>query len=209
MSRRNPAAQGGFTLVEVVMVAALLGLILGAIAMSLKTTSQSLTADDQVGRAMESLQRCAVRIAHLARSCAITTYRVNSVAADVPLRATAPNQWIEPQDGEPRTAIQFRSADGRLSMNAQALTQPREFRIRLDPGEVLNGLDDDGDGLIDQGTLVMTYEGVEVELGHKVESATFTLTDRLLAIDLVSGVRRRDGSVQRFKIHETTYLRNN
>ncbi len=209
MRTRGPAAQGGFTLVEVTLVTALLGLILGAVAMSLQTTSQSLTADDQVGRAMESLQRCAVRIAHIARSCAITTFRVCSTAADVPLRATAPGQWIEPQDGEPRDAIQFRSADGRLSMNAAALTQPHEFRKKLDPGEVANGLDDDGDGLIDQGTLMMTYEGVEVELGHHVESVTFTLTDRLLAIDLVSGVRRRDGSVLHFKIHETTYLRNN
>jgi prepilin-type N-terminal cleavage/methylation domain-containing protein len=206
---RPRSAQGGFTLVEVTMVAALFGLILGAIAMSLQTTSQSLTADDQVGRAMESLQRCAVRIAHIARSCALTTFRVASTAADVPLRATAAGQWIEPEDGEPRAAIQFRTADGRLSMNAAALTPPREFRLRLDPGEIQNGIDDDNDGLIDQGTLMMNYDGVDVELGHHVESCVFTLTDRLLTIDLTSGVRRRNGSVQHFKIHETAYLRNN
>jgi hypothetical protein len=209
--KRQPdrSAEGGFTLVEVVLVTALLGLILGAVAMSLQTTSQSLAADDVVGKAMESLQRSAVRIAHLARSCALTSYRVFSTASDVPLRATAPGQWIEPMDDEPRIAIQFRSADGRLSMNAAALTEPRTFRIRLDPGESANGLDDDGDGLIDQGTLVMNYDGLDIEIGHKIESCRFTLSDRLLTIELSSGARRRDGTVQHFSIHETAYLRNN
>lgn len=209
--KRTPGgvAQGGFTLVEVTLVAALLGLALGAVAMTMQTTTSSLAADELVARATGSLQRCAVRIAHVARSCALTTYRVCATAADVPLRATAAGTWIEPLDGEDRASIQFRSADGRLSMNATALTTPRDFRLRLDAGETQNGLDDDGDGLIDQGSLLMSYDGLDIELGHDIEACKFTLDGRLLAIELSSAARRKDGTVQRFTIRETTYIRNN
>jgi hypothetical protein len=157
---------------------------------------------------METMQRSAVRIAQIARPCALTTYRVRSVLADVPLRAAAAGEWIEPIDGETRGAIQFRSASGTLSLNAAALTEPRELQLRLDSGESVNGRDDDGDGLVDEGQLVLTYDGASVAMANGIEGCTYTLTGRLLAVELRAAVRRR-GGVQRFTVQETIYLRNN
>lgn len=204
-----PAAQSGFTLIEVVLVSALLAVAVGAVAMSVRTTTQSLTADDLVARAMETLQRSAVRIALIARPCAITTYRVLSDSADVPVRATAPGEWIEPMDAEERSSIRFAAADGRLSMNAASLTTPRTFRLVLDDGETANAADDDGDGMIDEGRVTMTYNGTDVVMASNVESCTFELTGRLLTIRMRSAARGRGDNVQRFAIEETIYLRNN
>jgi len=46
--------------------------------------------------------------------------------------------------------------------------------------------------------VVLEYDGVSVRIASNIESMTFTLTNRLLQIDLHSGARRRDGSIQRF-----------
>lgn len=209
----GPAAgrQGeqGFTLVELVLVATLLTMAMAIVGMCMNTATQSLNADDLVGRAMESLQRSAVRISQVARPCSLTTYRVAAVASDVPALASAVGEWIEPVDGDPRASIMFQSASGVLSMNASALTGPRIFTLELDAGEVDNDIDDDGDGMIDEGRVVLDYEGIKVALASNIEGCTFTLTGRLLAIELRSAARARGGLLQRFTIRETIYLRNN
>lgn len=205
--KTNP--QRGFTLVEVAVVAALLGGAMAMIAACLETTTRSLGADDLVARSMETLQRNAVRISSILRPCSLTTYQVLSTAADVPTYASAPGQWIEPTDGEARAAIHFRAASGVESMNAATLTGWRGLRLELAAGETANGIDDNGDGMIDEGDVILDYDGASVRIASHIEGVSFTLTGRLLEIELRSGARRRDGSIQRFKIHETLYLRNN
>jgi len=205
----RPSASGGFTLVEVVIVATLLSLAMSIISMCLSTATASLGVDDLVARSMETLQRNAVRIAQITRPCAISTYRVLSTSADVPLHAAAAGEWMEPLQDDPRPSVQFRSARGELSMNAAGLTAPRTLRIQLDPGEVENGIDDDGDGMIDEGRVMLRYDGVDVAMAQNIERCVFTLSGRLLTIEMRSAARRRDGGLQRFTVRETIYLRNN
>lgn len=201
--------QAGFTLVELTLVAALLAMVMAGVAAFLSAATTSIRLDDNVAVAMESLQRSAIRVSQVMRPCSISTYRVLSTQADVPASASAPGQWIEPVDGEARAAIQFRSATGELSLNAQRLTEPRSFRIQLEPGESENDADDDGDGLVDEGRLTLDYDGIPVALASSLEVATFTLTGRLLTIRVQSAVRTRAGIVQRFTAEEVLYLRNN
>lgn len=201
--------QAGFTLVELTLVAALLAMVMAGVAAFLSAATTSIRLDDNVAVAMESLQRSAIRVSQVMRPCSISTYRVLSTQADVPASASAPGQWIEPVDGEARAAIQFRSATGELSLNAQRLTEPRSFRIQLEPGETENDADDDGDGLVDEGRLTLDYDGIPVALASSLEAATFTLTGRLLTIRVQSAARTRAGIVQRFTAEEVLYLRNN
>jgi len=201
--------QHGFTLLEVTFGSVLLASAMGMIAMCIDTSNRSLHADDVVAQSMEALQRSAVRIAQVMRPCSLVTYRVLSTTADVPALAADAGEWIEPVDGERRAAIQFRCASGIESMNASALTTPRLLHLELDRRETANGADDDGDGMVDEGDVVLDYDDLPVRLASKVETMSFTLTGRLLEIRLQSAGRRRDGTVQRFTVHETLYLRNN
>ena len=182
---------------------------MAAISSVLGAASFSIQADDKIAVAMESLQRTAVRTAQILRPCSISTYRVPSVAADVPLYAPAAGEWMEPIEADPRPAVQFRAADGQLSLNAAQLTDVRSLYLQPENGEVPNGIDDDGDGLVDEGRLMLDYDGVPVALASGIESCLFTLTGRLLTIELRSAVQGRGGAVQRFGVREILYLRNN
>ena len=205
----NHQRQHGFTLLEVTFGSVLMISAIGMIAMCIDASNRCLHADDVVAQSMEALQRSAVRIAQIMRPCSIVTYRVQATAADVPLLAAAAGDWIEPVDTQARAAIQFRCASGIQSMNASMLTTPRTLHLELDPGETQNGQDDDGDGMVDEGDVVLDYDDMPVRLASKVEALSFTLTGRLLDIRLQSAGRRRDGTIQRFTVYETLYLRNN
>ncbi len=56
---------------------------------------------------------------------------------------------------------------------------------------------------------MLDYDGVRVALASGIESCLFTLTGRLLTIELRSAVQGRGGAVQRFGVREILYLRNN
>ena len=203
------AADTGYTLVELTIAAVLLAGAMAMIAVSVSTASNSLHGDDLVAKGMESLQRSAVRVSQIMRPCSLTSYRVLSLRSDVPAQASAPGEWIEPNDGEPRSAIQFRAASGVESMNAAALTDTRVLRLEPEASDPPDGVDNDGDGMVDEGYLVLDYDGIAVRLASNIERCTFTLTGRQLAIELHSAARRRNQTVQHFAVHETLYLRNN
>jgi hypothetical protein len=222
--------QSGFSLLEVMIVGALMVPALAIILRATDMATNNLSADDTVGRYMESLQRSAVRIAAIIRPCSLATYRMESTQVDVDETAaeeaaeaamltylrTVPSgtahavgEWIEPADGAARTGIRFQGATGQVSMNAAALTPPRTLRFVRDSGELANGLDDDQDGLIDEGAVWLTYDSSTIQLNSNIERCLFSLTSRTLTITLASAVRRRDGRVQRFTHNEVLFLRNN
>jgi len=203
------STQAGLTFVELTLVTTLLIVLMSIIGTSTLISTRALQTDELVAHSMETLQRSAVRISQVLRPCSIITYRVAAVAADVPTYASAVGEWIEPVNGDPRESIRFQSADGQLSLNATQLTTARAFRLQLDDGETDNGVDDDGDGMIDEGSVMLEYEGVEVAIATNIETLTFTLTGRVLEIRMSSAAKRKDGGIQRFTVNETLYLRNN
>ncbi len=203
-------AQQGFTLLEVMITMALVIPSMAVIFMCTERTSRNIVADDNVAKIMETLQRSAVRIGQIARPGSLSSFRVKAREADVTnLMANQVGDWMEPIDGETRETMQFRSATGRLSMNAQGLTSPRSFVFLMDPEEEDNDADDDGDGLVDEGKVLLEYDGNQVVMASNVEGCEFNITGRTLRIVLRAGLIRRGGTIQRFSSEETLYLRNN
>jgi hypothetical protein len=171
---------------------------------------QSMRSSEAGSDAVENVQRIAQRIGQLIRPAVISTYRMEATANDVTLlRATSVGEWIYPVDLEPRTVIQFQSADGVLAMNASALTPVRVLRFQLDPGETADGTDEDGDGLVDEGRLSVTWSGTEILLGTGIELCTFTLDAHKITIHLRAAKRRGDGTVARATTIQSFTFRNN
>lgn len=203
--------QKGFSLIEVMIAAVILVPTLGLVLNTTQSVNSHLVMDDTIGASVESLQRSVTRVSKLMRPCSLATYRMAADQTDVEEgRANHVGEWIEPVAGVTRNSIYFRSADGRLSMNALNLTPPRTLRFVMDSHEIANGRDDDGDGLVDEGRVEMIYDGMRVPLVSNVEGCSFSLQDRRVTIEMRSGIRRRGASqTQRFTAREVLYLRNN
>ena len=79
----------------------------------------------------------------------------------------------------------------------------------MDASETDNDVDDDGDGLIDEGALHYETENVRVTLLDGVETCEFTLDGSVLIFAL--HIARLDSSrrVRRAVVERRIYLRNN
>lgn len=206
----GPARSSGFTLLELVIAVALLGPLLIVIMNSTNVTNTTLKADDTAAGVAERLYRVTERTAQLTRPCVLSSYQVEANANDVALgNATAVGEWISHTNLEPRRSVRFRSAEGELSMNASEVTDFRVLRFALEAGESENGLDDDGDGLVDEGTLTLTYEGQTVVLATRLERCTFTLDNRLLTIEMQAAEVGPEQRVYRARQSQSVYMRNN
>lgn len=203
-------SERAFTLLEVMLVMALVVPLVSLILGTTMVSTQTLEVGEAEANTSESLERTLQRVASVTRACLLSTYRVEANEADVSSgRASAVGQWIDPVDLEARSSIRFQSAAGVLAMNAAVLTEPRTIRLVRDAKELANGLDDDGDGLVDEGRIELIYEGERVDLARNVESCTFTLERRLLRIDLHAAKRRADGRVVRAGSSQSLFFRNN
>lgn len=203
-------SEGGFSFVELLMVLAIMLPVLAVVASSTDVATKTLRANEINADVIESLQRTTQRIVQFIRPAVLSTYRVEATAADVTAgRATNVGEWIDPLDLEPRTVVRFRAAEGILSMNAAALSRMRTLRFRLDDNEIDNDLDDDDDGLIDEGGVYLTYEGAVVQLASEIEECVFILDGRLLRMRIRAGERRQDGSIYRATTTQSLILRNN
>lgn len=202
--------QGGFTLVEVMVVLLLIGPIFGLIISSSTVATRTLNTNETVASTAEGLHRTMQRLAQFVRPCVLSTYSVEATSADVTNgRATSVGEWISPVDGEARSVVRFRSATGDLSMNASSLTLPRTIRFILDPSEVANTIDDDGDGFVDEGRVVLDYDGVAADMVIHAEECTFTLVGRELTIRVSAVSRSRDSVISRMRTSQVLNLRNN
>ena len=209
MNTSRPATQAGFSFVEMMIAASLLTAVIAFVANAVTFSTRAIDVDESVAKAMESLQRSTMRIAQMIRPCSLGTYRVEATDADVPARAAAAGEWIEPEEGEVRTAISFQSAAGVVSMNAARLTSAQVLRFAMEASEVDNDADDDGDGWIDEGDVVLETDSGQVTMAAHVEGLTFALTGRVLTIVLANAARQRGGAMQRFSVEETLFMRNN
>lgn len=204
------SSERGMTIVELMIVILILVPVLGLIATSSVVATRTLDANDVAASTTEKLQRTIQRLSHFVRPCVLSTYEVEATPDDVAAgRALAPGQWISPADGEARTAVRFRSALGDLSMNASSWTPQRTIRFELDPSETVNGVDDDGDGFVDEGRIVLDYDGTRVDMVIDAERCTFALDGRELTIAVAAASRSRSSRVVRAATTAVLHLRNN
>jgi prepilin-type N-terminal cleavage/methylation domain-containing protein len=212
-----PVARGerGFTLVEMIITLAVMVIVLVGLGSTAGITTRTVNTIDRRAEATERVLRCFERITQFTRAGVLSTYQVEATAAEVTAgRATAVGAWIDPVDGEPRPVARWRAANGILAMNAGSLTAPIELRFRLDAGEdpatnpgAAAGRDDDRDGLIDQGQLVMMYGGIRTVLLTGIDSCTLTLDGYQLTVQVRTARRGTSGS--QFSLERVFTLRNN
>ena len=140
----------------------------------------------------------------------MTTIRCQAIQADVDAgEAASVGEWIEPTDLQARPGIRFQSSDGVISINASALTSPREITFVMEAGELDNDLDDDGDGKVDEGTVHLLYDTTTVTLVDDVELCSFAMEGRLMRMQLQSVRVDAKGRAYRATLRQTFYLRNN
>lgn len=85
------------------------------------------------------------------------------------------------------------------------------YEWSVDPGETRNDIDDDGDGLIDEGRLSRVANGTSIVLSHHVPENGFTVTledDDRLTIVLTLEMIGREGRIIRETETKRIYLRN-
>lgn len=132
------SARAGFTLLETVIVTTILGMILAAVGLFQgisQRSSKSMIAHSDVERRgdralceiMDALRGAGV---HTLTPDPTSAFGTNTITFQVP------------------TGV---SADGDVTLGA-----PARVDLRLDDGELDNGIDDNGDGVIDERALVIT-----------------------------------------------------
>ncbi len=209
VARRHPA-QRGFSLVELMIVMSAMLPLLATIVMATGTLGKTATANDRAADVRETCRRIINRVELLLRPGKLSSLQVRATAADVTAaRATTVGEWIGPIDDDPRDHLRFVAAKGLLSMNAKLSTLPREFGFLLDGGETMNGKDDDGDGMIDEGSLRLVYGNSIQLIARNLELCRFTVRGRLVIVTMRAAAADRTGRVHRATLSQTMYLRNN
>jgi len=211
MSQRNPRrTSGGFTLVEVMIAATITAVMMAAIWNSTTVATRSTEQNVASAESITQCRRYLERVAKLVLPAKMSTLKMPATAADVTnLLATTVGEWIDaPGDAEWRGGLQFVAAKGELKMNAALLTSMRALHFTMEPTEIDNNADDDGDGLIDEGTVSLLHDGSVIHVLQGVETCSFQLTDRLLAIRMRCGLEK-NGRTHRADLTQHIFLRNN
>jgi prepilin-type N-terminal cleavage/methylation domain-containing protein len=218
--------QAGFTLIEVMMVIVIMGVLLTAIMSTGETTTQAVRANNRSASASETSRRLIQRLAPLMRAGLLSTMRVKATAADVEAAQAAQlldpsvvvpavGDWISPVDDDPRDNLRFESAEGIFTMsgiplsNVSNTTGPQAFEFVREDSEAANGVDDDGDGLIDEGRLEMTTDTLHIVLGRGIERCTFSLHGRIIHMILTCAAADGANKVARATYDYSVYMRNN
>lgn len=210
VSVRRPSAperESGFTLVETMMVVAMLLPILGGIAITSSTVNDTLGSDNRAADVITSARRFGSRIAELVRPAKLGSVRLPADTTDVAAgRAAAVADWIDPPSLEWRTGLQFAVTRG---LGIHATTGVREIRFARDRAEAANGIDDDGDGFIDEGEVSIQQAGVSIAVLRDVEDCRFRLDGRILELRLRIARRDQRGRSYRAVVEHQFHLRNN
>jgi prepilin-type N-terminal cleavage/methylation domain-containing protein len=217
--RLASSGQRGFSLAELMMGMAILVPLLASIVGTHQMLTKDLSASDAAATAAETCRIAGQRMTNLARAGCLSTCVTRATQADVDAAIAAQlldpsvvvpalGAWISfPQDSA-RPTLRFQAADGVLSLNASALTPPREFEFQLDAGEADNDADDDGDGLVDEGSVVLRGGAQLLHTSTGVEGCTFKLSGRVLIFELRCARRGADGRIFRSNSVQEIYMRN-
>lgn len=222
-------AEAGLTLLELLVVVVVAVPILGSVLATNRMVREENTAIETAADAAESCRIAGQRLALYARAGLLSTCEVKATQQDVDWATDAHTldpsvvipaigDWIspyEPEDGEnpdpyKRSTFRFQAADGVLSLNATALTPAREFEFVLDDNEIANNIDDDGDGMIDEGSLQLRIGSTRIELiATGVEKCLFLLQDHILQLELKCARRDHQGHIYESSATHQVYMRNN
>ncbi len=134
----NMRRAGGFTLLELVVATALLSLVLGAMGLVQMRTRDA----SRVGMAREQVESL----------CRRTLDRIAEELQGVGHSLLFP----DPSTNLGTGTITYQHPTGVSNTGVVSWDTPSRLALQLDPEEIDNGIDDDGDGLIDERRLVLT-----------------------------------------------------
>lgn len=194
------SSAAGFTLLEVLAVSALMLPILIVVLSSVDVVQNSMNVNEERASLLQTMHRVSDELERQLRPAALST---------VQHRITAGGTWDDPVEMLPAVGMRFRCADGSLSMNPAALTSVRTFELVMEEGETDNGIDDDGDGIVDEAYLMRSQDGDSWPIARGVESLTFTLEGRIIRVTLTCARRMSDGRLVRSSIQRNCFIRNN
>ncbi len=151
---RRPTARRGLTLLELAIAVVISAILFGATAITV-LRADAAYREAEVGA--EAQRLCEQTLDRVAREL------MNADRSSLVFAPAAPL---------PATSVSYRRAEGWAGGVLQ-LGPQRRVRFVRDAGELADGLDNDGDGLVDEGALVLSTDvaaGVEVVLVNGVSA---------------------------------------
>ena len=179
--------QSGFTLIEVAVSVVLLSILLG-LAFNVTMSSQDHMLDEMNLLALEST---------LSRT-------VDRMAAE--LTEASPTS-VSPSILDGSDNVTFNKVTG-YSLGAVQLGPAHKFELQMSSGETLNGSDDNGDGLVDEGVVVFTMDGEATTIADNVLSLSFTGTGTAIEYTVEVGAVLQIGEVVTRSSTRTVSFRN-
>jgi prepilin-type N-terminal cleavage/methylation domain-containing protein len=181
---RQRPGERGFTLLEM-MIALLLILPVLYAATEANSRVNSVVAVNEVRAHLMAQSSAGMdRIAPLLRSTVLSTAQA---------RATPWSPWTALANLTPACGVRFRSSLGPLWLDSTSLTEQRTIEFILDDGEASNSSDDDGDGLVDEGQLILREGSTNTALLADVTGCQFMLDGNLLSLSMTRVRRSHDG----------------
>lgn len=156
-----------------------------------------------------ALNAASEQLGQLFRPAILSSFRVRADQTDVAAATTITvGAWVSPRPLDPRPGVQFRIATGLEVDSATADRGPCELEFIMDDGERSNGVDDDGDGLIDEGVLWLRQGDVRSVLMADVEMFSVALDGRSLRVTLGCALRDDAGDIDRAVMVRDFVVRN-
>ena len=207
-NRASPAA--GFTLLEVTIAAAFMIPILFAMVTMGSVVSKGTAEVESRATVEDAVRRATTRISTLTRSASQGSVRVQALADDG-AKGIVKGDWILPETLTQYDSLRFQTVKAAPTVSSPNLDDPVTVRFVMDANETDNDVDDDGDGLIDEGRLLLEFARtppITVAIATGVEECTFAYADGAMNLTLKCALRRKNGHVDRVQVEKTYYLRN-
>jgi len=139
LKRAARRARAGLTLLELAIAAVIVAMMFGAVAITVLRADGAYREAELGAEVERDSERALERVAREFMDAARTS---------VALTPAAPLQ---------STSVSYRRATG-WGGGALQLSPTRRVRFELDPGEIADRLDNDGDGLVDEGRVVLATD---------------------------------------------------
>lgn len=194
------ARESGMTIVELAIVAAFLIPVLFAIAGSGGTIASSINTNEVNAKVAERSRMVSDRIAGLIRGASLASVECYQPSD------SGPGEWLFPVEGTPYRALRFQIVTG---LPGSPMSPVRTLEWRLDDKEVQDSRDNDGDGLVDEGQLILSGQPWNsVLIATNIEHFTLARKEHALEFSLQTA-RRLQGGMHRFLSEQHVELRNN
>jgi hypothetical protein len=201
MSARDdcPGECGGYTLLEVSISAVVVLVLLLACLSTGKLVAGTVDTVDRRSEADTLVQRSMEQIDELLRPAHAASLRTRATAGDVAAAAAAGltppavGDLVAVRQHQPRRSLEWTAPAGPPSIAPTRPIVVRRLECVRDPSELENGIDDDGDDLVDEQSLLLTVGGRAVPLLEHVLDASFEADGRTVRVYVRAARRDAQG----------------